>query len=428
MAFSIGNLFGKKSTDDNQSTNQGNGVTVKGITSDGSVIVASKVDWKKEGVNDAGQSKGDVNAFSAGFKSVYARIKKSQELDQALQNAMKQQLKAEIINLETQRNSNETQLKTEQAKLPSLELDISNKEEEINDIKKGKKKADHSTKTNFIIGGIILLFMTIYLFLFYSSTGYSAFFRDFESDTSVQTVMFYGQSIPQAFKEGLFEGFFIIFLPIIFMGLGYVVHQFSVTTKGFSRYLKTISLYALTFAFDFLLAYKISKAIYDIQSMYQGLPPFSLKIALADMDFWIVIFCGFVSYVIWGLLFSFVMQNYDRITNIKYDIDKLNNALEKLKQKKTNLQSTITKLKNNIDNLNGKIKQKTSELDNSVRYDFKSMEQYLADYYQGWISYLALYGGDTDTIAKVYDKEMEETNNWMNGIKNKYKQNTNKEE
>ena len=417
MALNLGNIFGKKTIDNNQKQGSTSGVTIKGVTSSGDLIIASKVDWKKEGVKDAGSAKGDINAFSAGFESCYAKIKKSQELDQELQDKMKQELQNEIINLETEKNTNQTKLQVEESSLSSLDSDIQEKQDEIARIKTDGVRKDKSIIVNCVIGAVILLFMTMYLFLFYSSTGYSAFFRNFGTNTSIQTAMFYGQSIPQAFKEGLFEGLFIVFLPVIFLGLGFVVHQFGTTTKGFSRYVKTISLYALTFAFDFLLAYKISKEIYEIRAIYEGLPPFSLKIAFVDMDFWIVIFCGFVSYVIWGLVFSFVMQNYDRLTDIKHILQNLQSTLRSLQQKRADVQNVVMKLRNTISSIEGKIKQKNHEITNCVRYDFKSMEQYLTDYYQGWISYLALCSANTDTFAKMYDDKMKTVHNWMNEIR-----------
>ena len=424
MALDLRNIFGKKPTDGNQQQDAASGVTIKGVTSNGSIIVASQVDWKKEGVNDAGSSKGDTNAFSAGFNSVYARIKRSQELDQELQKKMKDDLQADILNLEAERDNNKTKLEVEENSLKSAESNIKDKEDEIAKIKDGKANKDKTIVANFVIGAIIILFMTLYLFIFYSSTGYSAFFKDFSANNvSITNAMFDGQAIPNAFSDGIFEGFFIIFLPILFMGLGFVVHQFSLNSKGKERYLKTIALYTLTFVFDFLLAYKISKAIYDVNAMLSlnPMPPFSLKIAFADMDFWIVIFCGFVAYIIWGLVFSFVMQNYDKMTSSKFMLETLQNELKKLQFKRADIQKEVTQLKNVINNLNAKIKQKTSELNNSVRYDFQSMLQYLANYYQGWVSYIALFGGNTDELAKSYDKEMESVNTWMYGIKSKFK-------
>lgn len=390
------------------------GATVKNIAKDGSIIVASKVDWIHKGVEDAGQLKGDVNGFSAGFNTAFATIKKSQQTDQELQNKMQANLQTEIANIEAGKENVRNKLDLEEENLKSLNFDIKDKEEEINKIKTEGIKKNRTHVANFIIGGIILVSMTLFLLLFYSSTMYSAFFKDFGEGDTTYTAMFDGTAVAKSFSEGIFEGLFILFFPMTFMGLGFVIHQFTVNKKGFERYFKSIVLYVLTFAFDFLLAYKISKAIYDIDIIYtSGMPPFSLKIALIDMDFWIVIFCGFVTYVIWGLVFSFVMETYDKMTNNKFVLENLKTELGKLQSNKIDVQQQITKLKDNLNDLDVKIKQKTSELTTSVRYDFAAMNKSLAEYYQGWISYINLYGGDSNVIEARYQKEMEEVENWQ---------------
>lgn len=425
MGLSFNKFFGNntdKSQDDSiKDTNQK--TTIKGVTPNGNVIVSSKVNWKQEGVQDAGSAKGDVNAFIAGYQSAFARIKKSQELDKDLQESMKKELQKGITDLEADRNKNQNSLTVKKTELENANNDVNDKKDEIAKVKNGGAKINRPVQINFIIGAVILACMTIYLFLFYSSTAYSAFFRDFDQSTSVMTAMFYGNAIPAAFSEGIFEGFFIIFLPIIFMGLGFVVHQFSITSQGWQKYLKTVSLYALTFVFDFLLAYKISKAIYDIEVMTSptDMPPFSLSIAFQDMDFWIVIFCGFVSYVIWGLVFGFVMNNYEKLVSNKDLLEKLKQDLHDLQQKVIKIQSEITNLANSITDLDAKIKQKRQELNTSVKYDFYSIKVALADYYQGWISYIALCGGDTEQLPKIYNIEKTNVEDWMNGIKNRFK-------
>lgn len=414
MGLGLNKFFGKK--DGNPKTDR---VTVTGITKDGSIIVASTVNWQQKGVEEAGASKGDLNAFSAGFNSAYAGIKKSQELDQDLQKKMQDNLQTEITNLEANKENDRNKLDLEEENLKSVNSDIKDKEEEIKKVKEDGIKKNRTVVANFIIGGIILVSMTLFLLLFYSSTMYSAFFKDFGEGDTAYTAMFDGAAVSKSFSEGIFEGLFILFFPMTFMGLGFVIHQFSVNKKGFERYFKSFVLYALTFAFDFLLAYKISKAIYDVELPYNpGLPPFSLKVALADMDFWIVIFCGFVTYVIWGLVFSFVMENYDKMTNNKFVLENLKAELRKLQSKQGSIQQTITTLKNNLNNLEAKIKQKKSQF-TFVRYDFAAMKKYLAEYYQGWISYINLYRGDSSAIADRYEKEMKGVENWMNGIENK---------
>ena len=56
--------------------------------------------------------------------------------------------------------------------------------------KKGELETDGKTNknalVNFVFGTFILVGITIYLFLFYSSTAYSAFFKDFGIQGALQ--------------------------------------------------------------------------------------------------------------------------------------------------------------------------------------------------------------------------------------------------
>lgn len=420
MALSLNGVFGgtKTKQENNSKTKD---VTIAGVTNDGTVVVSTNINWKKEGKNDAWINSANISAFPACFNSAFTRITKSQQLDKDLAGSKQTKLKSEINLLEADLKSTETKLDTEKENLDNLNSKIKDKQDEIAEIKANGIKKNRTIVANFIIGGIILVSMTLFLLLFYSSTMYSAFFKDFGEGDTAYTAMFDGAAVSKSFSEGIFEGLFILFFPMTFMGLGFVIHQFSVNKKGFERYFKSFVLYALTFAFDFLLAYKISKAIYDVELPYNpGLPPFSLKVALADMDFWIVIFCGFVTYVIWGLVFSFVMENYDKMTNIKSIVDNLRNQVTNLKTIAAKTQAEINNLTNKILTINADIKTKNQLLTQPFYYNFTAIKANLNDYHFGWVN--ALTGSYDEKIAPLkvaYDKEMQEVDNWMANHKDK---------
>ena len=66
-------------------------------------------------------------------------------------------------------------------------------------------------------------------------------------------------------------------------------------------------LFVVTFLFDAILAYLIDEKIYNLNKRFED-PEFSLGYAIQDPSFWVIIFAGFVSYIIWGLVFDFVMK------------------------------------------------------------------------------------------------------------------------
>lgn len=410
MALSFKKIFGGNTVQNE------NLVNIVGTSPSGQAIIASKVDWKHEGIQDAGASKGDVNAFQAGFTANFARIKNSQELDTNLQQQMKNQIGAEIDQLNANLSTEKGKLDVANQRLESAKLAVDDKRQEIAKVRNGETSIDRTNKLNFWIGLVIIAVMTVYLFLFYSSTAYSAFFRNFDVGESIQEAMFDGGAIQKAFAAGLFEGCFILFLPIIFLGLGFVAYNIGVTAKGIEKYAKTILLYILTFAFDFLLAYKISKAFYDIEALLSEvkMPPFTISVAFTNMDFWIVIFCGFVSYVIWGLVFGFVMRCHSQLTNNKSTLLNLTQELGRLTETHSKAQSAVTQLQQSVNQIEANIKQKERDRDAKIRYDFDAMRQHLADYYHGWVAYFSLCDQEATQLLAIYDREITSVEKWMN--------------
>ena len=65
--------------------------------------------------------------------------------------------------------------------IPKTKEKIEQLKEEISHIRKNPEEitGDKTNKVSFFIGAFILFFLTVYLFVFYSSASYSAFFKEF---------------------------------------------------------------------------------------------------------------------------------------------------------------------------------------------------------------------------------------------------------
>ena len=155
--------------------------------------------------------------------------------------------------------------------------------------------------------------ITIYLIVFYISASYSGFFKTFET-TELSAAIFDAQALTKAIKDGWLESVFISTIPFAFMGLGYFVHMFQKEKR--TGWIKILGLYIVTFIFDCILAYQIEKKIYDFEKTLNS-PPFDLPIAFRKVEFWGIIFAGFVVYIIWGLVFDFIMKEYENFDKIK---------------------------------------------------------------------------------------------------------------
>ncbi|MDR1983911.1 MAG: hypothetical protein LBQ28_03700 [Prevotellaceae bacterium] len=160
------------------------------------------------------------------------------------------------------------------------------------------------TKASFWIGAGII-FLTIYLFIFYSSAAYSAFFKNFTpEDGSVTQTIFDAQAFVKAWNDGFAELILILTIPAVFLWLGFLIHKFQ-EQKDWRKYLKITGLAVIIFFFNCLLAYEITAKIYNIklQGGLETMPPMTISYALQQINFWLIIFAGFVVNLIWSIMF-----------------------------------------------------------------------------------------------------------------------------
>lgn len=162
----------------------------------------SKIDWKQRGVNAAGLAQGRVVSYEPNLSAEVQAMKEQQS-----KNLKKQEeWREERLN---KKNVCETEVITKQNLLEAEIEKIQDKEQQILSLKSEKNKLATENKTNknalvnFIIALVIILGMTIYLFIFYSSTAYSAFFKQFGLDnTEIVSEMFDSQALTNAWNDG----------------------------------------------------------------------------------------------------------------------------------------------------------------------------------------------------------------------------------
>lgn len=230
--------------------------------------------------------------------NVYNYIYNEQVNNQALQEEQRKNIECQIA----QKNNDIDSL--------NRQLDINREQKEnckniIIEQKEEKKKIEDSgylvakdARLKLIIGLVILIPLTLYLFLFYSSTFYSAFFKNFAADDNVLNAMFDAEALSKALAASVTELCFILCAPVIFMGLGFSLHFFTIQ-KNRMKYLKMAAILCVTFIFDAILAYMIGKHLHGM-AIIIGTEPldskYGLSEALNDINTWAVIFCGFIVY------------------------------------------------------------------------------------------------------------------------------------
>lgn len=247
-------------------------------------------------------------------------------------------------------------------------------------------------RLKLIIGLVILIPLTFYLFLFYSSTFYSAFYRNPGDMTTAMNAMFDGNALENASANGITELGFVLLAPIIFLGLGFVLHFFSVQ-KGIEKYLKMGAIVFVTAMFDCILAYKIGEQIHTLGVIIGTHPigeEYTVKMAVYDINTWAVIFCGFIAYIIWGLVFGMCMSAYDKL-----DLNRT--QLESIEAEKKNLEQRVNAERDNIRNweqreieLRNGIREQMAKLGNEVYIDYADIRTKMNDYFAGWIKQMQI--------------------------------------
>ncbi|WP_163407548.1 ABC transporter permease [Flavobacterium ajazii] len=235
-------------------------------------------------------------------------------------------------------------------------------------------------KAQFYIGLFLLLPITLYVLVFYVSASYSAFFKEFSND-SLTAAIFDADALTNSFKASWLEGVLVVTIPFVFMGLGYVIHMVQ-KGKGIKNVFRMIALFVTTFLFDALLAYQIEKKIYEFNKTTDS-APYNLNIALGEAEFWMIIFAGFVVYIIWGLVFDFVMKEFENIDKIRAFIRGKKENLIDLEKLKAEYINKINDFKQQIVTANGRISELQSKIDGFV-FPVKEYLHYHHQYKEGW--------------------------------------------
>ncbi|MFB3387963.1 ABC transporter permease [Flavobacterium sp. LAR06] len=290
-----------------------------------------------------------------------------------------------------EQEKNRTELKKSEAAIgifEKKEQDINDEIDQIkNDIIEVKRNPDKygiedgkGLKAQFYIGLFLLFPITLYLLVFYISASYSAFFKEFAND-SLTAAIFDADALTNSFKASWLEGVLVITIPFVFMGLGYVIHMVQ-KEKGIKNIFRIIGLFVTTFLFDALLAYQIEKKIYEFNKTTDS-APYNLNIALGEAEFWMIIFAGFVVYIIWGLVFDFVMKEFENIDKIRAFIRGKKEKQIDLNKVKVDVIAKINDFKQQVITINGKISELQSKIDGFV-FPVKEYLHYHHQYKEGW--------------------------------------------
>lgn len=342
------------------------------------------------------QKASHLNGSHMGLLSCLARIREDHKRlvrqDEIKQKKLKEPfviaLKSNTAEIE-QKETEHTQVKEQ--KVPDLQDKINSLKNDIISIKKNPEQImpDKMSKVSFVIGLLILLALSVYLFIFYSSASFSAFFKEFSlNEIGIANSIFDPKAITKALQDGVTELILILTMPFIFFGLGFLIHKFQ-EEKGYGKIVKIGTLILVTFLFDAILAYEITEKIYNIKAdnSFQELPPYSISLALEQINFWLIIFAGFVVYIIWGFVLDMTIASYDKLNVVKQaikakeaEIAIFENQIKGLTYKLDQLTNSMNELKRKCEGLKEKI--------DGVIIDTAEFDKILHEFLGGWLHWM----------------------------------------
>ncbi len=362
----------------------------------------SKETYHAWGVRWSGNAGANQTALSPALQSCYTQNVNEQNNNQAKQQQNQQNINSQIQTKKGERAGEVIKLDSKNREKNRLQEDVKTNHDKIDDIKSGDGK-NIMAKVQFGIGAIITVLLAVYLFVFYSSASFSAFFGNDDISGAGDAILD-SHCYAEALANGLGQLLFILLMPVIFLGLGFLIHQFGESENGFGKYVKILSLYIVTFIFDSLLAFEISQKVYEYTLLTEE--QYTVSMAFNSPNFWVVIFAGFVAYVIWGLVFDATLQHFDSMNAHTKEIKVLEGKIKIANQKIDEIDTEISKIQQKINSLDTDIATLNTQLQSRTLIDTNELKKALSEFFSGWIAYMNLAAkpqSEKDMASQTYN-------------------------
>lgn len=367
--------------------------------------------YEQWGRRICGKVEGSLMALRPYLQKVYNHIYNEQANNIELQEQARANTQAdierknnELINLDKEITDCQNSISEKTKKIEDLKA-------EQTEIKSRKATVNKEQKMKLTIGMIILLPLTVYLFLFYSSTFYSAFFRDPQSMTTVMNSMFDSNALVHAWQVGWAELGFVLCAPIIFLGLGFSLHFFS-KQQGSGKYMKITAVLFVTLMFDCILAYKIGEQLHTFGIIIGQYPigeEYSIGMAFKDINSWAVIFCGFIVYIIWGIVFNLIMDAYNNLDLNKTKLEKIESDIADFEKQIETDRSNIKSIRQREVGLRDEVARLMAKLGHETYIDYSSIRTEMNNFFAGWITtmqHLNIVQTDQDEATNICNEEI----------------------
>ena len=243
--------------------------------------------------------------------------------------------KLEARLVETNRNNEEINalIKEKQDKIDVRREDLLDIHEKYEKDPEAMKRETFSP-FKFGINLFILVMLTGYLFFFYVSATYRALYTDFEGIAErLAAGMGTGSIMPKPAElaEALQYNYLLFLVPFVFYAFGWAFHVILELKHRF-KFVFLGALITVTFIVDFLIALLIHNNL-EYAKELMGL---ETKLWAANPAFWMILFLGFIVYILWSILLDSLFREWAKrriILNLKKIVKHLRNDIKDLQKK-----------------------------------------------------------------------------------------------
>jgi DNA-binding FrmR family transcriptional regulator len=285
------------------------------------------------------------------------------------------ELEKALHEIETNNSKVESEIQVKEKKIDEFRQEVLKiREVQNNDHEKIKKEAFSTLK--FSLNLFILIMLSVYLFFFYVSAAYKALYVDFEkvADNIAQGIGT-GSIMPGPYElsEAIRYNYLLFLVPFVFYAFGWAFHIL-LELKQKVKYVFLGLLIAVTFTVDFLIA----MIIHNNTEMAKELMGLSTKHWSSSSTFYIILFLGFLVYIIWSILLDSLLREWDKrkiTANIKKIIKHLQNDIKILQKRLRPVQHILDQIAAYREDVN------------TVMYG--NLKKYIEQFSSGWIAYLS---------------------------------------
>lgn len=342
---------------------------------------ADRVNLYDYGYEKSGSVKGDPDVYASYLNRIINGDLVEEPYKGFTDDEKKERLK-QIKSLEKQVKEKEESNEKIEAEIKEKEKSVEKYRKDLLQIRearakdKDKLKGENFSIVKFSLNLFILSMLSIYLFFFYVSATYKALYVDFEGIAEALAAGEGTGSImpgPGELAAALQFNYLLFVVPFVFFAFGWAFHII-LESKHKMKTVYLSALIGVTFVVDFLLAMIINNNIESAKSL-MGLPTTPWY---ASASFYIILFLGFLVYIIWSILLDAILREWDKresLNNLKRIISHLNGDIKALKAKLADVAS----LKKQISDYREDI--------STVLY--ANLKKYIDQFSSGWITYLS---------------------------------------